>query len=178
MTTWLVDLRHQDRQRPGSAQASVRKVDAFPSAGFLNGVATLDALEGIVLIADSSKGRIWSLNVWTGDNELLFTDLSMAGTATIPTGINGIRVRYNQLYFTNSAMGTFNVIPLDPKTGVRTGNATVISTGLLGPDDFEFDSPKGVAYVCNEAANQLLSIPPDGSQIAVVAELPGPTSAR
>ncbi|TKA38825.1 hypothetical protein B0A55_13783, partial [Friedmanniomyces simplex] len=70
----------------------------------------------------------------------------MAPTATSPTGVNGIRVRHGHLYFTNSSLGTLNVIPIDPETGNKTGAATVIATGFKAADDLEIDEDVGEAY--------------------------------
>lgn len=178
VSAWTVDFRNSGHSFRHQAVPRVRKVADFPKAGFLNGMATLDPHAGLVLIADSFKGGIWLLNIWTGATSLLFTDLSMSAHVADSTGINGIRVRHGELYFTNSALATFNRIPIDPHTGMKTGNATVIASGLSGPDDFEVDLRRGVAYVCNGIADELLGIPLGGGQVDLVASLTGPTSAR
>lgn len=77
LTTWTIDFTSPHLK----SLPRIRKVAAFPDAGFLNGVATLSGPRGIVLMADSFKGGIWNLNVWTGEKKLLFTDPSMLGTA-------------------------------------------------------------------------------------------------
>ena len=177
VTTWLVDFCDRTGEHRGLGNTvSVRKIAAFPSAGFLNGMAALDY--ETVLIADSYLGGIWSLNVYTGLNRLLFTDRSMKPTKKVATGINGLRVRQGSLYFTNSAKGTFNRLPIDPTTGGKTGNAEVIASGLSGPDDLEIDAEAGVAYVCNGAANEVLRVSLNGGETQVVAKIPGPTSVR
>jgi hypothetical protein len=177
VTTWLVSFAYQPHpydSHPDSA--NVRKVAAFPKAGFLNGMAALNS--HIVLLADSYLGGIWSVNLRTSEKSLVFTDTSMNGTADIATGINGLRIRPGLLYFTNSAKGTFNRIAIDPATGKKTGKAQVFASGLAGPDDFEIDDNTGVAYVCNGALDQVLRIPVDGGKPKIVVKIPGPTSVR
>lgn len=179
VSTWTVDFRSHvwSRYQDGP---EVKEITTLPDAKFLDGMATLSAREGLVIIADSYRGGIWRVNIWTGTTELIFTDPSMSPTAnaTAGVGVNGIRVRPGELYFTNSAMGTLNRVPIDAETGVKTGNVTVIASGLANPDDFEVDLSAGVAYVCAGAANQLLRVALAGGQVDVVASLPGPTSAR
>lgn len=80
------------------------------------------------------------------------------------------------MHFTNSAKGSFNRIPVDPKTGQKTGEAEVLLDGLAAPDDLEVDDKVEVAYGCNGALDQVLRVPLDGSTVEVAAELPGPTS--
>ncbi|KAK5138986.1 hypothetical protein LTR04_004007, partial [Oleoguttula sp. CCFEE 6159] len=59
----------------------------------------------------------------------------MNGTASVSTGINGIRVQSGKLWFTNPAKGTLNWISIDSITAQKNGTATVVASGLLGPDD-------------------------------------------
>ncbi|KAK3669809.1 hypothetical protein LTR78_010326 [Recurvomyces mirabilis] len=180
VTTWLVSFSiHQH----GSADhtVTITEVTQFLQAGFLNGIAALNS--ETLLLADSFLGGIWSLAIATGVRSFLFTDSSMAPTAEIGTGINGLRVRPGLLYYTTSAQGTFNVLPIDPSTGNKTGEAIVLASGLAGPDDFEINDDTGEAYVCNGALNQILRIPIDernvtASELDVLAEVPGPTSVR
>jgi sugar lactone lactonase YvrE len=137
------------------------------------------ALNGnTILMADSFLGGIWGLYISTGIKKLVFTDSSMNGTATVATGINGIRVRPGWLYFTSSAKGTFNRIAIDLKTGEKAEQSRTISSSLSGPDDFEIDDDAGVAYVCNGAADEILRITLSGGRKRAIAKIPGPTSAR
>ncbi|KAH8885298.1 hypothetical protein GQ53DRAFT_751289 [Thozetella sp. PMI_491] len=94
---WALDLRR------GPLSASVRRITAMPEAGLLNGI---DKLPGspIVLIADSTLGLVWRVNVHTGDYAVAIRDDSMAipSTAPLPIGINGIRLHQGYLYWTSS----------------------------------------------------------------------------
>ena len=183
VTTWVVDFcdyggRGRHIGKGAKADVHVNEVAAFPKAGFLNGMAALS--DDVVLIADSYLGGIWSLNLTSGAKDLLFTDLSMNGTAAIATGINGVRVPGDGwMYYTNSAKGTLNRIPIDSQTGAKTGEAEVLADGFTGPDDLEINLEPLEAYLCNGALNELLRVPLNGKgEIEVVAELPGPTSVR
>ncbi|KAF2715907.1 hypothetical protein K431DRAFT_258590 [Polychaeton citri CBS 116435] len=175
-SVWLVDLR-QDISWGETNRVKVSRITALPKAVMVNGVAGLASGQSLV-IADSGLGGIWQVDLATSTVNLAFVDESMMPTADIPTGINGIRVRGNHLYFTNSAKGTFNRIAIDPHTGYRIGVAEVISSNLTGPDDFEIDDQQNYAYICNGAANQLIRQPLSGGKSEVVASLPGPTSVR
>ena len=177
VTTWLVSFKQgRSPYSSPSDTVSVHKVASFPKAGFLNGMAALSPK--VVLLADSFLGGVWSLNVVTGKKSLLFTDSSMKGTADIATGINGLRVRPGVLYFTNSAKATFNRIPINDRSGIRTGKAQVIASGLAAPDDLEIEDAEGVAYVCNGALDQILRIRLDTGKQNVFASISGPTSVR
>lgn len=147
------------------------------------------ATPSTILIADSFLGGIWSLSLHTKSPkpQLLFTDPAMNGTASIATGINGLRLSSGRdtLFFTNSAKGTFNRVPISPSTGRKTGNVEILVNGLAGPDDQEVDEQEGVEYVCNGALDQILEAPLlagesviNATDLNVVAEVPGPTSVR
>lgn len=187
---WKVDLRQYSTQSPKSSPV-ILEITKFPQAGFLNGAAGLNDHE--VLFADSFLGGIWKLHVNTGVHKLLFTDPSMMGTASVATGINGLRVRPGNLFYTNSAKGTFTSIPINPRTGnkIRGANATVITTGLIGPDDLEVDidinagndsgrdkKKTTYAYLANGVASQLIKIDIQTGAYDVMVSVPGPTSAR
>lgn len=193
LSTWTVDFtsrKHDDDDCEGedsqlhrpesSPKPIISKITTFPTAGFLNGIATLSPPNNnIILMADSYKGGIWSLNLQDPNKtSFLFSDLSMNGTAAVANGINGLRVRGSSLYFTNSALGTFNVIPIDPATAMKAGEARVIASGLAAPDDFEVDEGRGVAYVCNGFVDQVVRIGLESGEMEVVGEVPGPTSVR
>lgn len=156
----------------------VSRVAVLPDAGQLNGMATLNSREGTILMADSLLGSIFHANIWTGDAGFLFADPAMSATSEVSSGINGIRVVADQLYFTNSARGNLNRIPIDPRTGLPVGNVSIIASNFVGPDDFELDAQKGVAYVCDNLGNRLLAVCLRTGSVESGIDLPGPTSAR
>lgn len=175
-SSWTIDFPD-----PTSSQAIVTKVVDWPdTALLLNGMVTLDAQRGLVLVADSFVGGVWLLDINEKTVELVIKDGSMVaptGSST-PTGINGLRYRSGEIFFTNYAAGTLNRMPVDPVTGKQKGRSTVIASGLPLPDDFELDPETRYAYVAGGSANEILKIPIDGGPISIVASIPGPTSVR
>lgn len=129
-------------------------------------------------MVDQALGGIWGVDVVHGAAELLFTDESMMDPNSTANGVNGIRVRGGTLYFNNPSIGTFSRIPIDPSSGRKAGDATVITSGLE-PDDFEIDEKEGFAYLANGPEDQLLKINLSTGTYEVAADgLPGPTTAR
>lgn len=129
-------------------------------------------------MVDQALGGIWGVDVLRGGAQLLFTDESMMDPTSSGGGVNGIRVVGDTLYFNNPSIGTFSRIAINPSSGCKVGNATVISSGL-DPDDFEIDRQERFAYLTNGPENQLLKIDlSTGVYDIVVNDLPGPTTAR
>ncbi len=129
-------------------------------------------------MVDQALGGIWGVDVIHGGAKLLFTDPSMVDPTNMNNGVNGIRVVGSTLYFNNPSVGTFARVPIDPACGHKTGNVTVITTGLE-PDDFEIDKKVQFAYLTNGPENTLLKINLSTGSYVVFAEgLPGPTTAR
>jgi hypothetical protein len=174
-SVWRVDFRRCTRSVD---LPEVSMVAVLSDAGLLNGMATLDEYEGIILMADSLYGSIFRANIWTGDTGFLFADPSMSATSDVPSGVNGIRVVADHLYFTNSARGNLNRIPIDQRTGLPTGNVSVIASDFIGPDDFEIDPREEVAYVCDGIGNRLLAVCLRTGSIKGGIDILGPTSAR
>ncbi|KAF2095828.1 hypothetical protein NA57DRAFT_78606 [Rhizodiscina lignyota] len=167
--TWLVDLR-------GRGPAKIKKLVTGPNAqSILNGAAALN--HQTVLMVDQNLGGIWSVDITRPDTANLFTNPAMLDPTNSGNGVNGIRVRGNTLYFNNPSAGTFARIRIDPRNGCLIGNATIITSGLTVPDDFEIDRHERFAYFSND--NELLKIDlSDGNYDAIVKGLPGPTTAR
>ena len=134
---WSVNLEQ-------SSTPVVKKIAAIPQAKILNGLTHLQDNPDIVLAADSEAGIVYSLNIVSGISAVAIQNsaLSPAGDKTL--GINGLHVDAagSNLYFTNSAMGTFGRIPIDGNNGKATGAVTVIATAAEGDnyDDFAIDS--------------------------------------
>jgi hypothetical protein len=174
-SVWRVDFRKCSKSVD---LPEVSRVAVLPDAGLLNGMATLDSHEGTILMADSLFGSIFRANIWSGEAGFLFTDPAMRATSEVPSSINGIRVVANHLYFTNSARGNLNRIQIHPRTGLPSGNVSVIASDFVGPDDFEIDAREEVAYVCDGIGNRLLAVCLRTGSIELGIDLPGPTSAR
>ncbi|KAL9615817.1 MAG: hypothetical protein Q9160_009239 [Pyrenula sp. 1 TL-2023] len=135
---------------PGQTPATVTKVANIPTSSYLNGVTVLGSSNGTLLIADSGAGAVYSLDTSTGATAKVSADPLFSPTNDPPTGINGIKVRQSTLYFTNAQQQVFGSVPVSPN-GTFTGPVKIISTGLVGIDDFQFDpSGNGVYFAGND----------------------------
>ncbi|CZR67027.1 uncharacterized protein PAC_16926 [Phialocephala subalpina] len=137
-----------------TANALVTKVTDIPEADFLNGMTTLNAAAGLVLVADSYNGWVYRLDVNTGNYSVVIDDPKMKylpGSLT-NLGINGIKIRDGYLYWTNTGSPDFSRIQIN-SLGEPLGNSTVVAT-VHNADDFVF-AEDGVAWV---AQNQIESL--------------------
>lgn len=126
-SVWKIDMN----QNP----ATVSKVADFPQVNSFNGMTPHN---GLLLIADSGAGAVWSLNVNNGQTMKVIADPLMAPTASPPTGVNGIKVRNNFLYFTNSNQAIWAKIPINGD-GTPAGSSTIEIPNFTATDDFQFD---------------------------------------
>jgi sugar lactone lactonase YvrE len=170
------------RSAKSPSSANVTKVADVPEAQLLNGMIALDQ-SGNVLIADSGAGVIWRVNTRSGDVKTVVDDPLMKPVAGAPAaiGVNGIKIRKGNLFFTNTFGMTFSSVPIH-KDGTAIGAAKVIVKNGIG-DDFTFDK-SGNALVAQNVLNTLEKITPGGKQVTVVAgnlnstQLAGPTAAQ
>ncbi|KAJ5689528.1 hypothetical protein N7462_003920 [Penicillium macrosclerotiorum] len=170
-----------------AANPTIRTVTRLPGAVMLNGMASLPKQSHIVLIADSRLGYLFRVDTRTGASKVAFKDeaLTAPANATIPIGVNGLKVTGGYVYFTNSARNTFSRIPVSAD-GLKFGAIQVISrlnAGTTGDDwdDFAIDT-EGVAYVA-QPDNAIARISPDGQQTIVAGGgssniIIGPTSVQ
>lgn len=150
------------RSHLNSGQALVRKVVDIPAAGVLNGMTLLSKTEGTILMADSTKGLVWRLNVRSGDYATTINDtlLKPNASATPPFGVNGVHVINSVLYFSNTNYGIIGKFPIS-HDGYPTGPGVNISTSVPNADDFAVDSC-GSIWLCENVGNSLVRVFPDG----------------
>jgi hypothetical protein len=137
-----------------SSAANVTKVADITTAGFLNGMTTLNAAAGYILIADAYNGVVYHLNVNTGNYTVIIDDAKMKylpGSIT-NLGVNGLKIRGSYLYWSNSGNPIFCRIPIND-LGAATGPSEVVATAY-NVDDFTFRSD-GTVWL---AQNQLESL--------------------
>ena len=170
-----------------AADPAVNIVAHIPDADMLNGMASLPLQPHIVLIADSRLGSLFRVDTLTGVSENVFTNVALAAltNASIPIGINGLKIIGDNVYFTNSALNIFAKIPVS-NDGKRFGCVEIIarlSAGTSGSDwdDFIIDA-SGTAYIA-QPENALAKITPDGVYSVVAGgsdtlDLIGPTSVQ
>lgn len=166
---WKVDLTHFNPAKPSSA--SVTKTASFPDGKFLNGLVTLDKEAGLVLIADSGVGCVWKLNTKNGEVSKPIQDSTMADIpGDIPIGINGIKIRNGDLYFTNYDSSSFFRVPIHPD-GTAAGNVTLVAANIAGADDFQFDNRGNVFVAQNRPGSRLAEITSGTGSITVIADI-------
>ena len=175
-SVWKVDLESHHVPAPTT------KIADFPAAGLLNGIALLSKEKGLILVADSTGGVIWRLNVFSGE-VLRILDIPATHappSSVLPLGVNGLKIRNGTLYFTNSAANTLYRLPINAD-GTAAGNASVVAAGLYGADDFQFDD-EGNAYVALHFAGELVKVTPQGVTTVLVnnitVTLPNPAAPQ
>lgn len=162
-----VDIRH------GASKAILTKNANLPNARLPNGMTTLRASDGIILIADSFAGLLYRLNTHTKQVAIAIDDPTMKAppTSKTPFGINGIKIRDRFLYFTNSATSSLVKIPISPIDGTATGPAVVLTTNAKGADDFILDRA-GDAFIAENNLNNLAFLGPRGGNVTVLTGAP------
>ena len=143
-SVWKINMQSFSTSTPNSA--IVTKVADFPQVVAFNGMTTFN---GLLLIADSGAGAVWSLNVNNGQTSKVLSDPLMKPTSTVaPTGVNGIKVRDNSLYFTNTNQAIWAKVPINPD-GTAAGSATTVVSNFVAGDDFVFDYIGDVLFAGN-----------------------------
>ena len=177
-SVWSVDLT--------TSTPTAKIISPMPEAAGLNGATTLDGSPDILLIADSTLGAVWRLNLTTGDYSIAIQDpLFSNWSSPIPIGINGIRTFRGSLYFLNSAQGSYGRVPIS-SDGSATGEVEVITRVGVPQvvfDDFDMDwagnawiatHPNVVTQVSVEGIQRNFT----GDNGGAAIEMSQPTSAR
>ncbi|OTA90722.1 hypothetical protein M434DRAFT_33391 [Hypoxylon sp. CO27-5] len=141
-----------------------------PDAATMNGMAALPHYPNLLVSADSISGRILSIDTRTHKVGVVMEDAALgpgahnSSSRVPPIGINGLRVRGNYIYFTNSSQGTFMRVRIDQR-GSPIGEPKLLARSpdiLQIYDDFTFDD-EGNAYVAVHST-EVFKITPDGMQ--------------
>ncbi|KID76134.1 quinoprotein amine dehydrogenase beta chain-like protein, partial [Metarhizium brunneum ARSEF 3297] len=166
----------------GCKGAEVSKIVDIPEAKLLNGMTTLDANTGEVLVSDSGRGLVLRVDTKSGEyTTVLENDVFQpAPTAPIQLGINGIRLLGDHLYYTNTYASVYGRVAINPATGEAAGPFETISTDVMG-DDFALDN-QGNAYIAANPENEAVRVDRDGDAEVLAGNLnstlvPGPTAA-
>lgn len=166
-----VDMRSFAPDRPGSAEVS--KIATLPEARALDGLDFLGGESNLLLVSDFLLGVVWSVNIGTGEVRLLINN---SYTRSTGFGVNGLKIRDNHLYFTNTQQQTLVKVPVDSK-GQAVGNYSVISYLGVDPDDFAIGS-RGDFYVTSitEGNSGIVVVPVAGGSPKKIADIAGPTA--
>ena len=175
---------------PGSVPKSEARLTArLPDVNFPNGLATLN--DRIVLLADSVKGTVVSVDTRSGANAVVIDDPVLKPGAGFFAGVNGLKVHHNHaysggnksaaLYFTNGGQGIFGRFEIHRQTGRALGPATIISHALstypneppsARYDDFALDTKGKKAYLATSGGNVITEVDiATGRQIIIAGNL-------
>lgn len=130
------------------SEPAIEVVATLPDAVMLNGMDSLPENPDIVLIADSRVGAVWRVNTTDGNVAMAYQgDLLLPPeNATVPIGINGLKVSNGYVYFTNTAKNLFARIAVTDD-GVVHGEVETVAEEDYDWDDFVIDSSGEIAYM-------------------------------
>jgi hypothetical protein len=178
-TLWCVDLR----AAACDTGPNITEIITVSGALNLNGMTTLDAAKGLVLIADSMLGVVWRVNVRTGESVIVLEDeLTMAADTSLGplVGINGVKVNGNYVYYNNCPKRLYCRVRINRATGTAIGPYELISENIMG-DDFALDR-RGVSYLAGLIYNIVTMVYPNGTHRVIAGardstEFAGATAA-
>jgi hypothetical protein len=136
-------------------------IKRVPESIFFNGLTTLDARAGTILIADASAGLVYKFNVNTGKYLVEFDDplLKPAVNAPFQIGVNGVKVLHGVLYFTSTTQRLLGRVAIS-KDAAPAGPASIVAQGF-DADDFILTTD-GTAFVATNPENTILKVAPKG----------------
>ncbi|KAG8676464.1 hypothetical protein FPOAC2_02561 [Fusarium poae] len=154
---FALEFHHKKNQ----AKIKVKKIsDMTERSTFLNGVEAIPGAPNAVLVSDSVKGFVGRLDISTGvfdDTAFVFEE--MAPIAANAFGINGIKIRHNYLYFSNSnAVKIYRTAITEsgfPVKGSKPQLVVDLSNIVEFLDDFTFDS-QGNIYAVSNSDNSIV----------------------
>ncbi|KAF9871207.1 hypothetical protein CkaCkLH20_11376 [Colletotrichum karsti] len=159
---WKVDLRKSQISRNGTVTqpAEVSLVRRIPQALQLNGMSRLAANDTAhLLISDSALGTVSLLNVETGDFDTVLEEPEMAPLASgLSIGVNGIRIRGNNLYFVSLDQGLFARVTISLADGSAIGPVETLASNITFGDDFTLSKDGKRAYVATNGPREVLEI--------------------
>ena len=164
-SAWTVDFTKYPSPK-------ISKIVDLKEAYFLNGLTLLPSLPGNVLIADSTLGLVWRLNVSTKKYERIISNIpEMAPVGSPSLGINGLRVYKGYLYWTNTNKASLYRARIT-SSGKLVPNTPVelLAVDAIAMDDFSIDEKTGIAYVCSNFENTVLAVK-DGKVKTVLGSL-------
>lgn len=177
-TVWNVTFP----DRLGSEAIVSQIANMTSGTGTLNGMTTLNAEQGTVLIADSQWGLVWHLHTYTGVYRVTlqhWTMTALPGRRSM-IGINGIKIVNDTVYYNNCPGRLYCRVRIDPLTGTAQGQYEVIATNALA-DDIAV-TQDGVAYLAGLDDNVIRRIFTNGTQEVILGninstQVVGPTAA-
>nr|WP_298373700.1 hypothetical protein [uncultured Halomonas sp.] len=150
-------------------EGKVAKTIALPDAVFLNGAAFL--VPGTVLAADSALGRIYQIDLTSGEVAIWLEDDALAPNperSELLPGANGIKLYDGAVYVSNSSRMSLLRILLQGEDQRAGAIETVVDNIVL--DDFTL-ATDGTVYGTTHIYDSVVRIEPDGtSSVIATAE--------
>jgi sugar lactone lactonase YvrE len=153
---WSVDFS------ASSSSPLITEITALPQVSYPNGMTALPENDGAVLLADSTLGCVWRIDIHTKavDIAVQLPQMEPPSTASTPIGINGVHAKQDPfgstvLYWSNSFETTIYSINIDGCTGVMLSGQQEprirarAEDGYLFVDDFAIDSQGGIWAAAN-----------------------------
>jgi hypothetical protein len=170
-SVWSIDLTHDH------GIMEIGKIADVPGVGMINGLAALNS--HTLLLADSWKGNVASLDVKTGKSSLWLDDKSTASNFSapgLPLGVNGIKVHRDWVYYSNTVQSSLNRIRFDRATGAVVNDVERLAQGdaIAIPDDFAV-LKDGSVILGRPLSDNLVKIGAAGS-VEVIAKMKGVTA--
>lgn len=153
-------------KEPTENTVDVHTVADIPAADFLNGMCNLPSMPGNVLVGDIQQGVVYRVDTITGEYTVVVND-----TLTAPTngsvfkyvGVNGIHVKDDILYFTNTNQAIFAKVSIHPN-GTAVGEPAIIAHVLNSTLEFDdFAIKDDDAYLVTGSGNSIERIGLDGT---------------
>ncbi|KAJ8130150.1 hypothetical protein O1611_g3480 [Lasiodiplodia mahajangana] len=132
MAVWEVDFN--------GPEPTTRLIANMPEAGFLNGVVTIPGSSSpAILVADNGISQVWRVDVKTGKYETAAANVPQMQplpNATLPLGVNGVKIRDGNLYFSNSNLASIFRMPID-ENGIAVQGAEAKLVAKFDADDID-----------------------------------------
>ncbi|KAL7626433.1 hypothetical protein AAE478_003205 [Parahypoxylon ruwenzoriense] len=168
-----------------------RLIARMPEAYLLQSVDSLSNDKAVVLISDQflrSQGKVWRLDTRTGKYRIVIDGLEEMNTSLKvgDVGINGLKVRGNQLYWVNSDQGNIYRLQIDATGAAAPGAKPVLVAHYPGStfDDFTFGPyDRDEIWTTGNSDNRLLAVGLNGETVVVLGNgtntiLPLPTACQ
>ena len=165
---WKVDFNRNIEEQSNNVEPTVAKVVDVSEALFLNGMEPLTGSNDEVLVADSSLGAVWKVDVSSGKYKIVIQipEMSPPASAKIQIGINGLHLLNGYLYWTNSETSSFNRAKVNQEGSLVPGATAELVYSGTSMDDFIFDD-EGNAWIATNPANLLLVVTADDKAVTV-----------
>lgn len=165
---WRVDLHTNP-----SGDVRISKIKDILEASFSNGMAYLPAPTNALLMADSTLGVVFRLNLQTLVVDIAIDIPEMKKCSEdVLEGINGLRVSRLMLYFTNAYCGILYSLPITP-TGEAAGPVKTLahtSSPEYIFDDFAVGE-NGTVYLATGTENVITGVLANGETRVLAGKL-------